>query len=114
MIDASSAATGGAAVATVQFKETGIILNVTPHITSDGQILLQLHAEQSQLQNVGGDLGYNFFKRAADTKLLVSDGETAVIGGLTETTVTKNQQRDSDPRRAAARSATCSRRRDRG
>ncbi len=91
VIDASSAATGGAAVATVTFKETGIILNVTPHITNDGQILLQLHAEQSQLQNVGGDLGYNFFKRAADTKLLVSDGETAVIGGLTETTVTKNR-----------------------
>jgi len=91
VIDASSAATGGAAVATVTFKETGIILNVTPHITNDGQILLQLHAEQSQLQNVGGDLGYNFFKRAADTKLLVSDGETAVIGGLTETTITKNR-----------------------
>jgi type II secretory pathway component GspD/PulD (secretin) len=91
VIDASSAGTGGAARATVDFKETGIILNVTPHITNDGQILLQLHAEQSQLQNVGGDLGYNFFKRAADTKLLVSDGETAVIGGLTETTITKNR-----------------------
>jgi type IV pilus assembly protein PilQ len=91
VIDASSAAQGGAAVATVTFKETGIILNVTPHVTNDGQILMQLHAEQSQLQQVGGDLGYNFFKRAADTKLLVSDGETAVIGGLTETTVTKNK-----------------------
>ena len=63
---------------------------------------MQLHAEQSQLQNVGGDLGYNFFKRAADTKLLVSDGETAVIGGLTETTITKTKQLDPDPRRAAA------------
>jgi type II secretory pathway component GspD/PulD (secretin) len=90
VIDASSA--GGASgppVATVQWKESGIILAVTPHVTRDGQILMQLHAEQSQLQQVGGDLGYNFFKRAADTKLLVSDGETAVIGGLTETTVTK-------------------------
>jgi type IV pilus assembly protein PilQ len=90
VIDASGA--GGAAgppVATVQWKESGIILAVTPHITRDGQIMMQLHAEQSQLQQVGGDLGYNFFKRAADTKLLVSDGETAVIGGLTETTVTK-------------------------
>jgi len=91
VIDASSAAQGGAARATVQFKETGIILNVTPHITKNGQILMQLHAEQSQLQQVGGDLGYNFFKRAADTKLLVGDGETAVIGGLTETTITKTR-----------------------
>jgi type IV pilus assembly protein PilQ len=91
VIDASSAAQGGAARATVQFKETGIILNVTPHITNNGQILMQLHAEQSQLQDVGGDLGYNFFKRAADTKLLVNDGETAVIAGLTETTITKSR-----------------------
>jgi len=91
VIDASSASQGGAARATVQWKESGIILDVTPHITNNGQILMQLHAEQSQLQNVGGDLGYNFFKRAADTKLLVSDGETAVIGGLTETTVSKTK-----------------------
>ncbi len=63
---------------------------------------MQLHAEQSQLQQVGGDLGYNFFKRAADTKLLVSDGETAVIGGLTETTVTKSEDCDPVARRASA------------
>jgi type II secretory pathway component GspD/PulD (secretin) len=91
VIDASASGAAGPPVATVQWKESGIILSVTPHITRDGQILMQLHAEQSQLQQVGGDLGYNFFKRAADTKLLVSDGETAVIGGLTETTVTKSK-----------------------
>jgi type IV pilus assembly protein PilQ len=91
VIDASASGSAGPPVATVQWKESGIILSVTPHITRDGQILMQLHAEQSQLQQVGGDLGYNFFKRAADTKLLVSDGETAVIGGLTETTVTKSK-----------------------
>ena len=91
VIDANSAAQGGAARATVQWKQSGIILDVTPHITNNGQILMQLHAEQSQLQNVGGDLGYNFFKRAADTKLLVNDGETAVIGGLTQTTVSKTR-----------------------
>jgi type IV pilus assembly protein PilQ len=94
VIDANSAA-GGPAQATVTFKETGIILNVTPHITRNGQVLMTVHAEQSQLQQVGGDLGFNFFKRAADTKLLVNDGETAVIGGLTETQV--NKTRNSIP-----------------
>jgi type IV pilus assembly protein PilQ len=89
VIDANSAAGSAGAQATVTFKETGIILNVTPHITTNGQVLMDLHAEQSQLQNIGGDLGYNFFKREADTRLLVNDGQTAVIGGLTETTVTK-------------------------
>ena len=92
VIDASSAADGrGGGGDGHSSRRSGIILKSRPHITNDGQILMQLHAEQSQLQNVGGDLGYNFFKRAADTKLLVSDGETAVIGGLTETTVTKTR-----------------------
>jgi type IV pilus assembly protein PilQ len=90
VLDAS--AQGAAAIATVQFKETGIILQVTPHITSNGQVLMTLHAEQSQIQNVGGDLGYYFLKRYSDNQLLVSDGETAVIGGLTQTSVTKSKQ----------------------
>jgi type IV pilus assembly protein PilQ len=90
VLDAS--AQGAAAIATVQFKETGIILQVTPHITSNGQVLMTLHAEQSQIQNVGGDLGYYFLKRYSDNQLLVNDGETAVIGGLTQTSVTKSKQ----------------------
>jgi type IV pilus assembly protein PilQ len=91
VIDASSNGVGGVARATVSFKETGIILQVTPHITNNGQVLMQLHAEQSTLSQTGGDLGYFFFKRYADNQLLVNDGETAVIGGLTQTTVTKNK-----------------------
>jgi type IV pilus assembly protein PilQ len=90
VLDAS--AQGAAAVSTVQFKETGIILQVTPHITSNGQVLMTLHAEQSQIQQTGGDLGYFFLKRYSDNQLLVSDGETAVIGGLTQTSVTKSKQ----------------------
>jgi type IV pilus assembly protein PilQ len=92
VIDASSNGVGGTARATVSFKETGIILQVTPHITNNGQVLMQLHAEQSTLSQTGGDLGYFFFKRYADNQLLVNDGETAVIGGLTQTTVTKQKQ----------------------
>jgi type IV pilus assembly protein PilQ len=89
VLDAS--AQGVAAVSTVTFKETGIILQVTPHITTSGQVLMTLHAEQSQIQNVGGDLGYYFLKRYSDNQLLVNDGETAVIGGLTQTQVTKSK-----------------------
>jgi type IV pilus assembly protein PilQ len=91
VIDASSNGVGGTARATVAFKETGIILEVTPHITNSGQVLMKLHAEQSTLSQTGGDLGYFFFKRYADNQLLVNDGETAVIGGLTQTTITKQK-----------------------
>jgi type IV pilus assembly protein PilQ len=92
VIDAGSAGqVGVTARANVQFKESGIILRVTPHITSNRQIRMTVHAEQSRLNVVGGDLGFFFDKSRADNQLLVADGETAVIGGLTQTQVSRNR-----------------------
>ena len=92
VIDAGSAGqVGVTARANVQFKESGIILRVTPHITSNRQIRMTIHAEQSRLNVVGGDLGFFFDKSRADNQLLVADGETAVIGGLTQTQVSRNR-----------------------
>lgn len=91
VIDASSATgVGQAPRANVTFKETGIRLTVTPHVTNNRQVVMQLHTERSAVQVLAAsDLGYNFQKQTADNKLLVNDGETAVIGGLTITEVTK-------------------------
>ena len=86
VIDANSGATG-AVRATVSFHETGIILQVTPHITSNRQILMSLHSERSNFQPASSDLGYTFNKQLAENQLLVNDGETAVVGGLTVTQV---------------------------
>ncbi|MCC7323613.1 MAG: hypothetical protein IT358_07280, partial [Gemmatimonadaceae bacterium] len=92
VIDAGSQGQIGAPVrANVQFRETGIILTVTPHITNNRQIRMTMEAEQSDLSIVGGDLGFIINKRNAKTQLLVNNGETAVIGGLTQTQVTKNK-----------------------
>src|SRR5260221_2918443 len=77
--------------ATVQLKEVGIILSVTPHITNNRQILLKLHAENSDAQLASSDVGFIFNKQRADNQLLVGDGETAVIGGLTVTQVTSSK-----------------------
>jgi type IV pilus assembly protein PilQ len=77
--------------ATVQLKEVGIILSVTPHITNNRQILLKLHAENSDAQLASSDVGFIFGKQRADNQLLVGDGETAVIGGLTVTQVTSSK-----------------------
>jgi type IV pilus assembly protein PilQ len=95
IIDIGSLSQGGTTAqaprATVTFKETGIILTVTPHITNNRKILMTLHAERSQLQTAASDLGYTFLKQRADNELLVGDGETAVIGGLTVTSVTQSK-----------------------
>jgi type IV pilus assembly protein PilQ len=92
VIDANSSAGGGTARANVQFKETGIRLTVTPHVTNNRQVLMQLHTERSAIQPLAAaDLGFIFQKQKADNQLLVEDGETAVIGGLTVTQVTKTK-----------------------
>jgi type IV pilus assembly protein PilQ len=91
VIDASSSASGTAR-ANVQFKETGIRLTVTPHVTNNRQVLMQLHTERSAIQPLAvADLGFIFSKQKADNQLLVEDGETAVIGGLTVTQVNKTR-----------------------
>jgi type IV pilus assembly protein PilQ len=84
--------TNGDNKATVQFKETGIRLTVTPHVTSNRQIAMELHTERSAIQEVTAtDLGFVFQTQRADNQLLVNDGETAVIGGLTVTEVTNSR-----------------------
>ena len=77
--------------ATVQLKQVGIILTVTPHITNNRQILLILHAENSDAELASSDVGFIFGKQSGDTQLLVGDGETAVIGGLTVTQTTNSK-----------------------
>jgi type IV pilus assembly protein PilQ len=95
ILDASTSQAGGAGAvqprATVNFHSVGIILRVTPHITNNHQVLLDVHAENSDAQLAGSDIGYVFNKQSADNRLLVSDGETAVIGGLTVTQVTQSK-----------------------
>ena len=93
VIDANAPTAAGQAVrANVQFRETGIKLLVTPHVTNDGQISLDLATERSSLQTLAAaDLGFIIAKQETKNQLLVSDGETAVIGGLTVTTVEKTR-----------------------
>ncbi|MEW5917180.1 MAG: AMIN domain-containing protein [Gemmatimonadota bacterium] len=85
VIDAGSVGQVGVPVrANVQFREAGILLRVTPHITNNRQIQMTLEAEQSDLNVVGGDLGFIINKRNATSQVLVNNAETAVIGGLTQ------------------------------
>jgi type IV pilus assembly protein PilQ len=96
VIDVSAVNAGGGGTnvprATVQFQQTGINLRVTPHVTGTRQILMEVHAERSSVRPAAVDIGFTFQTQQADNQILVSDGETAVIGGLTvtEVTVTKS------------------------
>ncbi len=71
----------------IEWKDVGIILEVTPQITADGSIFMDISLEKSrQGANVQLTTGthYSIVKTESETKVLIKSGETAVIGGLTE------------------------------
>ncbi|WP_448567276.1 secretin N-terminal domain-containing protein [Thermus sp.] len=74
--------------------DIGIIVEVTPQITADGQILLNIKAEVSgnvQRNPVDGDVD-RFTKQVVTTTLRVRDGQTVVLGGLTSQENTQTVQ----------------------
>jgi type IV pilus assembly protein PilQ len=74
----------------IQTKEIGITLTVTPRVTANRMLNLTVSATQEQLVNISS-AGPNTNKRNSVNEVLVADGETAVIGGLTQTQISKTR-----------------------
>lgn len=73
-----------------QLVETGIKLTVTPHVSGDNRILLDLHPENNSYDyDTKGEIVIS--TQEAKTKVVVADGETVVIGGLT-----RNETQESE------------------
>ncbi|MEW5874787.1 MAG: type IV pilus secretin PilQ [Candidatus Zixiibacteriota bacterium] len=65
----------------ITFEEVGTILRVTPHITAEGRILMNLRPERSSYAFDPNGVIIN--TNNATTNVVVESGQTAVIGGLT-------------------------------
>ncbi len=66
----------------IEYRDAGIILKVTPRVNADGSITALIHTEVSTPQYVSDLKAYRFNNRSADTTVTVRDGEPLVIGGL--------------------------------
>ncbi len=75
--------------ASVQIKEAGIRLSVTPQVTNNRMVILDIKAENSNAEVGPSDVGIIFNQQRAESQVLVADGEAAVIGGLTVTEVSR-------------------------
>ena len=67
----------------VQFMTAALVLEVTPHITSDNKIFMKMKIENNRpdfSQQVQGQPAIQI--KEAETELLVADGDTTVIGGV--------------------------------
>lgn len=71
---------------TVQYKDTGVILNVTPRINYDGIILLEIDQQVSSVKSAttGGLDSPTISTKSIKTKLAVKDGQSILMGGLIE------------------------------
>ena len=75
---------------TVQFKKAVLSLEVTPQITPDNNIIMDLRVHKDNVGDVisTGGLGGtvpSIDTRAVETQVLVEDGQTVVLGGIYET-----------------------------
>ena len=66
------------------FVEAKLELKVTPHVTADGSVLLDISATNNQPDpGITGANGQpSISKKEAKTQVLVKDGDTTVIGGI--------------------------------
>lgn len=99
---ASTVTQGNVTTTTVTYKDATIKLDVTPHITAEGTVQLNIKLDKTEVLEgvniiaIGTQLaGAPLSVRKVETKILVRDGGTTVIGGVYK--MTQNEQRNQVP-----------------
>ncbi|HTQ11433.1 MAG TPA: type II and III secretion system protein, partial [Fimbriimonadaceae bacterium] len=83
----------GGLISNYQFQDVGVVLTVTPRITSSGQVTMDVVQSADDLQ------GFTTFNapiinhREATTTVSVADGQTIVLGGIIRNTVTDTENK---------------------
>lgn len=99
IVTQSSVATIGAdspIVRSIQYRNTGVILSVTPQVNSEGLVNMIVSQEVSDVKATTGVEGSpQFFTRTAETTVVVQNEETLVIGGIIKDTT--GQERSGIP-----------------
>jgi general secretion pathway protein D len=93
----TTAATGTATSVvegSIEYRDVGIIITVTPRISDGGLVTMDISVENSDVsQTTLGSLSNVpvFSKKTAKTTLSISDGQTIVIGGLIQESKSDNK-----------------------
>lgn len=85
--------TAGGTITSISFKDTKLSLEVTPQVTNDGAVMMKLDMLREfpgeVVDNQDGSTTIN--SRKASTRVMVKNGQTAVIGGIYQ-----NDSRNTD------------------
>jgi general secretion pathway protein D len=79
----------------INYQQTGVVLDVTPRVNSGGLVTLDISQEVSDVSNQITTQGINsptFFDRSISSRVVVQDGQTIGLAGLiSDNTQTGNQ-----------------------
>ncbi|MGD2115547.1 MAG: type IV pilus secretin PilQ [Acidobacteriota bacterium] len=81
---------------TVQFVNATLRLEVTPQITADGTVVMDIRIQKREVQTaflLPGATNAPISTKEAQTQVLVRDGGTAVIGGIYEVSTDQSENR---------------------
>ncbi len=85
---------GAGSTVSTKYKALKMELNVTPQVTADGSVMMKVQVQRElkgALDATTGSFGVN--SRTADTKILIKNGQTAVIGGIYSSDANESETR---------------------
>ncbi len=89
---AVSVVTAGAPIVnTISYRNTGVILSITPRVSDTGRVLMEIEQEVSDVADTGssGIDSPTFRQRRIKTTVAVQDGEAIVLAGLIQDRATR-------------------------
>lgn len=84
--------TGNSSQVTYQFKPLSLRLDVTPQVTADGSVMMKVKIARQIRGAAEADGSFSTNTREADTRVLVKNGQTAVIGGIYTSDATEGEE----------------------
>ncbi len=86
----------GSTASSIEFKNVGVVLDVTPHITADGNVNIEVGQDANEIAGFT-TLNNNqvpiISRRSTETTVSLKDGQAIVLGGLIRDSVQRNSSR---------------------
>lgn len=86
--------TGAPVINSVSYRDTGVILSITPHINESGRVILDIEQEVSSVSQTTTSTidSPTIQQRKVKTTVVLNDGEALTLGGLIQTKRTKTKE----------------------
>lgn len=90
---ATTVTDGGSTTSSIQYKDTGVALSVTPSVNAGGMVSMDIEQAVTDVGQVDTATGQrSFLQRQFSSRVAVRSGETVVLGGLIRDNSTRGKQ----------------------